>query len=66
LARPLLYREGVRPRYEPVEARERSATGRGLPSHVERDLRAYLDCGILGRGFARIRCPDCGFERLWA
>ncbi len=35
-----------------------------LPSYVERELRAYLDCGILARGFARVRCPDCGFERL--
>jgi DNA-directed RNA polymerase subunit RPC12/RpoP len=33
---------------------------------VERELRAYLDCGILARGFARVRCPDCGFERLVA
>ncbi len=58
----------VRARLEPflASARERSATGRGLPAHVERDLRAYLDCGILGRGFARVRCPDCGFERLVA
>jgi hypothetical protein len=46
--------------------RNRSATGLGLPSHVERDPRAYLDCGILGRGFARIRFPGCGFERLVA
>jgi len=34
-------------------ARDRSATGRGLPAHLERDLCAYLDCGILARGFAR-------------
>src|SRR6266568_3230842 len=47
-------------------ARERSAHGRGLPAFVERELRAYLDCGILARGFARVRCPDCGFERLVA
>lgn len=33
---------------------------------MERELRAYLDCGILARGFARVRCPDCGFERLVA
>ena len=44
-------------------ARERSAYGRGLPAFVERELRAYLDCGILARGFARVRCKDCGFER---
>jgi hypothetical protein len=43
-----------------------SAHGRGLPAFVERELRAYLDCGILARGFARVRCPDCGFERLVA
>lgn len=47
-------------------ARERSAHGRGLPAFVERELRAYLDCGILARGFVRVRCPDCGFERLVA
>jgi hypothetical protein len=56
----------VRDRLEPflAAARDRSPSGRGLPAHVERDLRAYLDCGILGRGFARVRCPGCGFERL--
>ena len=47
-------------------ARERSANGRGLRSFVERDLRGYLDCGILARGFVRVRCPDCSFERLVA
>jgi len=63
-----LLHEVVRERLEPflATARERSSTGRGLPAHVEGDLRRYLDCGILGRGFARIRCPDCGFERLVA
>ena len=58
----------VRDRLEPflAAAHDRSPSGRGLPGHVERDLRAYLDCGILARGFARVRCPDCGFERLVA
>ena len=46
--------------------RERSSTGRGLPSFVEQSLRRYLDCGILAHGFARVRCADCGFERLVA
>ena len=27
---------------------------------------SYLDCGLLCRGFSRLRCPDCGFERLVA
>jgi len=47
-------------------ARDQSAHGRGLPAYVERQLRAYLDCGILARGFARVHCSDCGFERLVA
>jgi len=58
----------VQERLEPflASARERSAHGHGLPAFVERELRAYLDCGILARGFARVRCPYCGFERLVA
>jgi hypothetical protein len=31
-----------------------------------RDLRAYLDCGILARDFAGVRRPGFGFERLVA
>ncbi|MBN2246045.1 MAG: transposase zinc-binding domain-containing protein [Candidatus Aminicenantes bacterium] len=27
-------------------------------------VEKYLDCGNLVCGFARIRCPDCGEERL--
>ena len=48
------------------EAREKSASGRGCPEFVERDFRRYLGCGILARGFARLRCPSCGSERLVA
>jgi hypothetical protein len=33
---------------------------------VERELRRFLDCGIPANGFARLRCPDCGHERLVA
>ena len=40
--------------------------GYGVPSWVEKDLRAYLRCGILAHGFARVRCEDCGHERLLA
>jgi hypothetical protein len=47
-------------------ARARSAHGRGLPGFVEKALRGYLDCGLLARGFARVRCDDCVFERLVA
>jgi hypothetical protein len=37
-----------------------------IPSHVERDLRKYLECGILAHGFARARCADCGHDFLIA
>jgi len=42
--RPLLHAV-VRERLEPflAAARDRSPSGRGLPAHVERDLRAHLD-----------------------
>ena len=49
-----------------AEARERSPYGAGLPRRVEREFAAYLDCGILARGFARVRCGDCGNEILVA
>ena len=47
-----------------AQAAERDPTGYGVPSWVEKDLRAYLRCGILAHGFARVRCDDCGHERL--
>jgi hypothetical protein len=40
--------------------------GRVVPGFVERELRAYLTCGILARGFLRVRCDDCGRGRLVA
>jgi hypothetical protein len=48
------------------QSREGSASGAGYPSFVEKEFRRYLDCGILANGFARLRCPQCGFERLVA
>jgi hypothetical protein len=38
--------------------------GVGMPRFVEREFREFLTCGVLARGFARIRCGDCAFERL--
>jgi ribosomal protein S27E len=45
-----------------------SAREQGLvvPRFVERELRAYLTCGIHTHGFLRVRCDDCGRERLVA
>ncbi|MBP7148400.1 MAG: transposase zinc-binding domain-containing protein [Acidobacteria bacterium] len=42
----------------------RHAGERWLPRFVERELRACLECGILTRGFLRLRCPACREERL--
>jgi len=37
-----------------------------VPRFVERELRAYLQCGLLRHGFVRARCADCGLDRLVA
>jgi hypothetical protein len=34
--------------------------GRVVPRFVEKDLRAFLDCGILAHGFVRVHCDACG------
>ncbi len=46
-----------------AHARERD---RPVPRFVERELRAYLECGLPSYGFLRVRCPNCGHERLVA
>ena len=37
-----------------------------IPKHARKELEAYLDCGLLCRGFARLKCEDCGEKRLVA
>jgi len=37
-----------------------------VSTHAERELRRYLECGILAYGFARARCDDCGHDFLIA
>ncbi len=37
-----------------------------LPLHVEKEMRAYLECGMLAYGFVRARCEDCGTSRAIA
>ena len=37
-----------------------------VAAYVERDLRKFLECGILAHGFARARCDKCGQEFLVA
>jgi hypothetical protein len=35
-----------------------------IPKHARKELEAYLGCGLLCRGFARLKCEDCGEKRL--
>lgn len=35
------------------------ASGKTLPKFVTDELHAYLNCGILGRGFAHLYCDTC-------
>ena len=37
-----------------------------LPKHARMELEGYLDCGLLCRGFARLRCGACGDSRVVA
>jgi hypothetical protein len=48
-----------------AEARQRGG-GEGLPRFVERELREFLTCGVMARGFARFRCSGCQREILVA
>jgi hypothetical protein len=38
----------------------------GLPAFVVKEFESFVGCGILARGFARLRCSDCKWERLLA
>ena len=38
----------------------------GLPHYVVKELRGYLECGVLGHGFVRVKCADCQTERIVA
>jgi len=42
------------------------ARSRGLPKYVRNAFRKYLDCGILQKGFWRVRCPGCGHDTVVA
>jgi hypothetical protein len=48
------------------QARDRSEHGFGLPRFVEKEFSRYLACGVLARGFARVRCSTCGHDMLVA
>ncbi len=37
-----------------------------LPRYVRNAFRRFLNCGILAKGFARVRCPECGYSTVVA
>ena len=45
-----------------ARAEAKAGGGRGLPRYVRQSLRRFVDCGILAKGFARVRCPSCGYD----
>ena len=61
-AQTLLHRV-VREQLETFLAHAR-ARERPAPRFIEQELRAFVRCGILAHGFLRLRCDDCGHDRL--
>ena len=54
----------VRRHLERFLAETTAATdGVGVPRFIEREFRDFLGYGVLGRGFARVRCDACRFKR---
>jgi len=43
-----------------------AATGAGLPHFVRDGFDAFHECGVLEYGFLRLRCADCGHDKLVA
>jgi len=41
-------------------------SGATLPGFVREELEGYLDCGLLCRGFAHLKCEQCGEHRVVA
>ena len=49
-----------------VMADARGEEGRALPKYVRQEFYRFLDCGVLARGFQRVRCGGCGYEGVVA
>jgi hypothetical protein len=49
-----------------LELAESDTSKAGLPEYVKEEFHAFLDCGLLQKGFLRVRCEDCHHERLLA
>jgi hypothetical protein len=51
---------------EPFLAEVQGHYDKPLPAYVEKELRDFLDCGILARGFVTAVCERCGQKLLVA
>ena len=47
-------------------AHTEASTGSALPRFVKDEFDAFLECGILAHGFLRLRCGECGHDKLLA
>jgi uncharacterized protein (DUF983 family) len=47
-------------------AHTEAGTGAALPRFVKDEFDAFLECGILAHGFLRLRCGQCGHDKLLA
>ena len=47
-------------------AHTEASTGSELPRFIKEEFDAFLECGILAHGFLRLRCGQCGHDRLLA
>ena len=47
-------------------AEAEAAADADLPQFVKDKFEAFLECGILAHGFLRLRCGDCGHDKLVA
>jgi hypothetical protein len=61
----VLYRV-VRDTLETFLAQARETYAAPLPHYVERELRAYVRCGVFAHGFTRCHCDTCGSDLLVA
>ena len=43
-----------------------AAADADLPQFVKDEFDAFLECGILAHGLLRLRCRDCGHDKLVA
>ena len=47
-------------------AQAEAAAGADLPQFVKDEFDAFVECGILAHGLLRLRCGDCGHDKLVA